>query len=123
MTTIVVGLVRIPRSKILLESFSESDRIRLSAAPKNTCSPLKKGGAEIPLRRNVTPSNFPSNASDNDQVYLPLDDGKLIALDARTGCTRWTFAAKAGVRTAMTVAPRAGVRGATVYSEIGRAHV
>ena len=49
-------------------------------------------------------------------VFVGSEDGVVYALDARTGCTRWTFAAKAGVRTAMTVAPRGGPRGATAYS-------
>ena len=47
----------------------------------------------LPLKNcwNFSPAKIDGSqiASDNDQVYLPLDDGKLIALDARTGLLVW----------------------------------
>src|SRR5262249_54099533 len=37
------------------------------------------------------------------RVYLGSDAGVIYALDAATGCVHWSFAAKSGVRTAMSV--------------------
>ena len=39
------------------------------------------------------------------RVYVGSDNGYVYALDAATGCVHWSFKAKGGVRTAITVAP------------------
>lgn len=39
-----------------------------------------------------------------DWLFTGSDTGDVYALDTRTGCIRWTYKARAGVRTAMTVA-------------------
>ncbi len=40
-----------------------------------------------------------------DWLFTASDTGDVFALDAKTGCTRWTYKAKAGVRGALSVAP------------------
>jgi polyvinyl alcohol dehydrogenase (cytochrome) len=60
------------------------------------------------------------------RLFVGSESGVVYALDARTGCTYWSFAAKAGVRTAMIVAPRAtaaGTRSYAVYFGDVRANV
>jgi polyvinyl alcohol dehydrogenase (cytochrome) len=44
------------------------------------------------------------------RVFVGSQNGTVYALDARTGCIRWTFGAQGGVRTAVTIdaAPSAG---------------
>jgi polyvinyl alcohol dehydrogenase (cytochrome) len=39
------------------------------------------------------------------RLYMASPSGAVYALDARTGCTYWTFHAQAGVRTAISVGP------------------
>lgn len=39
------------------------------------------------------------------RVYVGSDNSYVYALDAATGCVHWSFKAKAGVRTAITIAP------------------
>jgi len=39
-----------------------------------------------------------------DWLFTASDTGDVFALDAKTGCTRWTYTAKAGVRGALSVA-------------------
>jgi polyvinyl alcohol dehydrogenase (cytochrome) len=41
----------------------------------------------------------------NGKLYVGSAGGMVYALDARTGCTHWTFDAGAGVRTAITIGP------------------
>jgi polyvinyl alcohol dehydrogenase (cytochrome) len=48
------------------------------------------------------------------RVYVGSDNGYVYALDAATGCVHWSFKAKGGVRTAITVAPVK--TGATQYA-------
>ena len=48
------------------------------------------------------------------RVFVGSQSGAVYALDAKTGCTIWTFQAKGGVRTAIVIGPRAG-GGATAY--------
>ncbi len=45
------------------------------------------------------------------RLFVGSQNGNVYALDAKTGCSLWTFTPKSGVRTAMTV----GGNGATVY--------
>lgn len=40
------------------------------------------------------------------RLFVGSENGVVYSLDARTGCAHWSFAAKAGVRTGMVVAPR-----------------
>jgi polyvinyl alcohol dehydrogenase (cytochrome) len=44
-------------------------------------------------------------------LFVGSDNGAVYALDARTGCVHWSFEAKSGVRTAITVGPAKGVAG------------
>ena len=46
-------------------------------------------------------------------VFIGSQNGSVYALDAKSGCIRWVFSADGGVRTAISVGPRAG--GAAVY--------
>lgn len=41
------------------------------------------------------------------RLYMGSDSGTIYALDPETGCTYWTFKAQAGVRTAISVGPKA----------------
>jgi polyvinyl alcohol dehydrogenase (cytochrome) len=49
------------------------------------------------------------------RVYLGSATGVVYALDADTGCVHWTHIAPAGVRTAISLGPRAGSAGMAVY--------
>lgn len=48
-------------------------------------------------------------------VFMGGNDKKVHALDARTGCLRWEFAADAAIRAAITIAPRPGGSGLAAY--------
>jgi polyvinyl alcohol dehydrogenase (cytochrome) len=48
------------------------------------------------------------------RVFVGSQNGTVYGLDAGSGCIRWFFSADGGVRTAITVGPRAG-DGAAVY--------
>ena len=47
------------------------------------------------------------------RLFVGSQNGSVYALDARSGCIHWVFSADGGVRTAVSVGPRAG--GAAVY--------
>jgi polyvinyl alcohol dehydrogenase (cytochrome) len=49
------------------------------------------------------------------RVFVGGGDRKVYALDAKTGCIHWAFAADAVVRTAVSVGPRRGGTGFAVY--------
>jgi polyvinyl alcohol dehydrogenase (cytochrome) len=51
------------------------------------------------------------------RVFVGNQNGLVYSLDAKTGCTYWTFKADAGVRTAITVAP-AGTGHAAMFGDI-----
>ena len=58
-------------------------------------------------------------------MFVGSESGDIFALDAKTGCTYWTFHAKAGIRTAPSVGPykRAnGTNGFAVYVADGAAN-
>jgi polyvinyl alcohol dehydrogenase (cytochrome) len=58
------------------------------------------------------------------RLFVASESGDVLALDARTGCTYWTYHAKAGIRTATSVGPykRAnGTSGHAVYVADGGA--
>jgi polyvinyl alcohol dehydrogenase (cytochrome) len=42
------------------------------------------------------------------RVFVGSQNGTVYSLNARTGCTYWTFSAGGGVRTAISIGPRAG---------------
>jgi polyvinyl alcohol dehydrogenase (cytochrome) len=58
------------------------------------------------------------------RIYVGSDNGFVYALDAGTGCVYWSFQAKGGVRTAVTVAPvtAAGAQFSAFFGDI-RANV
>ena len=59
------------------------------------------------------------------RLFVGSESGDIFALDAKTGCTYWTFHAKAGIRTATSVGPytRAdGANGFAVYVADGGAN-
>ena len=49
------------------------------------------------------------------RVFVGSQNGTVYALDARSGCIRWTFAAQGGVRTAITIDADPGAVPARVY--------
>jgi len=49
------------------------------------------------------------------RVFVGSQNGMVYALDAASGCIRWTFAAAGGVRTALTIGPAVGAVPAVVY--------
>jgi polyvinyl alcohol dehydrogenase (cytochrome) len=58
-------------------------------------------------------------------LFTSSEAGYVYALDAKTGCTRWTYLARASVRTAMTVVPYTSTTASTrfaVYFGDGRAN-
>jgi polyvinyl alcohol dehydrogenase (cytochrome) len=60
------------------------------------------------------------------RLFVASENGEVHALDPATGCTYWTFKAKAGVRTSPYVAPyrsSAGRRGQAVFFGDGRANM
>ena len=46
------------------------------------------------------------------RVFVASESGDVLSLDARTGCTYWTYHAQAGIRTAIAVGPYSGTSGA-----------
>ena len=56
------------------------------------------------------------------RVFVGSQDGTVYALDAKTGCTIWTFKAKAGVRTAIVVGAPSGAS-TPLYLGDGRSNV
>ena len=49
------------------------------------------------------------------RVFVGSQNGTVYALDARTGCIRWTYGARGGVRTAVAIGPAAGSASAVAY--------
>jgi polyvinyl alcohol dehydrogenase (cytochrome) len=49
------------------------------------------------------------------RVYVGSQNGTVYALDANSGCIRWTYSARGGVRTALAVGPAAGSAPAAAY--------
>jgi polyvinyl alcohol dehydrogenase (cytochrome) len=50
------------------------------------------------------------------RLFAASETGTVYALDAKTGCTYWTFRAQAGIRTAPNVGPYKSASGATRYA-------
>jgi polyvinyl alcohol dehydrogenase (cytochrome) len=49
------------------------------------------------------------------RLFVGSPNGTVYALDAKTGCTIWTFQAKGGVRGAIVIGPRIGASGSVAY--------
>lgn len=56
------------------------------------------------------------------RVFVGSQRGVVYALDAKTGCTIWTYQAQAGVRTGIVIGPAAGAAPAVAYFGDGRAN-
>src|SRR5262249_40901156 len=57
------------------------------------------------------------------RVFVGSTSGAVYALDAKSGCTIWTYQAKAPVRSGIVIAPRAGAAGKyTAYFGDGRSN-
>ncbi len=88
---------------------------------------------QIPKLRLKWAFGFPETASAYAQpsvvggrVFVGAQNGTVYALDAKTGCTYWTFRTQSAVRAAATVGPRRtaeGERAYTVYVADQSAHV
>jgi polyvinyl alcohol dehydrogenase (cytochrome) len=52
-------------------------------------------------------------------LFVGSDNGAVYALDARTGCVHWSFEAKTGVRSAVSVGPARGVAGVRYLAFFG----
>jgi polyvinyl alcohol dehydrogenase (cytochrome) len=84
---------------------------------------------DVPRLRLKWAFGFPGASSARAQptvaagrLFVGSETGVVYALDARTGCTYWTFAATAGVRTAITIGPR-GANASSLYFGDGTARV
>lgn len=57
------------------------------------------------------------------RVFVGSENGDVLSLNARTGCTHWRYHAKAGIRSAVSIGPytRAGQSGFAVYFADGSA--
>jgi polyvinyl alcohol dehydrogenase (cytochrome) len=71
----------------------------------------KLTAADVPRLALKWAFGFPDGSSAYGQptifagrVFVGADTGYIYSLDAKTGCVHWSFAAKAGVRNAMTLA-------------------
>ena len=95
----------------------------------------EKGGITAPMIPRLKLKwafGFPGVSSARSQpsilgnrLFVGSESGDIFALDAKTGCTYWTFHTKAGIRTATTVGPykRAnGTNGFAVYVADGGAN-
>lgn len=49
------------------------------------------------------------------RVFVGSQNGTVYSLDAKTGCIHWVFSANGGVRTAISIGPRAGTKSHAVY--------
>jgi polyvinyl alcohol dehydrogenase (cytochrome) len=77
--------------------------------------PAARGGLSAPMVPRLTLKwafGFPGVNSARSQptvvgsrLYVASEGGDVYALDAKTGCTYWRYHAKAGIRTAVSVAP------------------
>src|SRR5205823_8528183 len=74
--------------------------------------------ADVPKLKLKWAFGFPNANSARAQptiaggrVFVGSQSGTVYALDAKTGCTIWTFQAKAGVRSGIVIGPRPGATG------------
>ncbi|MCY4075736.1 MAG: PQQ-binding-like beta-propeller repeat protein, partial [Acidobacteria bacterium] len=80
--------------------------------------------ADVPRLRLRWAFGYPSSASAQSQptivggrLFVASERGVVFALDARTGCTHWSFEAQSGVRSAMTVGRLADGRHALFFGD------
>ena len=95
--------------------------------------PADRGGltaADLPRLTLKWAVGFPGANSARSQpavvggrVFVASENGDVLALDARTGCTYWSYHAQAGIRTAIAVGPQAagGATGFALYFADGGA--
>jgi polyvinyl alcohol dehydrogenase (cytochrome) len=57
------------------------------------------------------------------RVFVGSQNGTVYALDARSGCIRWTYASRGGVRTAVAIGPAVGSAPAVAYFGDTAAHI
>ena len=105
-----------------------------SSVANTRFQPADRGGLTPPMVAQLKLKwafGFPGVSSARAQpsvvggrVFVASESGDLYALDARTGCTHWTYHAKAGIRTATSVGPykAAAASGFAVYFADGNAH-
>jgi polyvinyl alcohol dehydrogenase (cytochrome) len=88
--------------------------------------PAAGGGLTAPMVPRLTLKwafGFPGVSSARAQpsvlgrrMFVGSESGDVFALDARTGCTYWTFHTKAGIRTATAVGPYKRANGTSGYA-------
>ncbi len=81
---------------------------------------------DVPRLRLKWAFGYPRSATAQSQptvvggrLFVASERGEVYALDARTGCTHWSFAAESGVRSAMTVTRLADGRHALFFGDFG----
>ena len=80
--------------------------------------------ADVPRLRLEWTFGYPNSATAQSQptvvggrLFVASERGVVYALDARTGCTHWSFEAQSGVRSAMTVGRLADGRHAVFFGD------
>ena len=80
--------------------------------------------ADVPRLRLEWAFGYPNSATAQSQptlvggrLFVASERGVVYALDARTGCTHWSFEAQSGVRSAMTVGRLANGRHAVFFGD------
>ena len=80
--------------------------------------------ANVPRLRLRWAFGYPNSATAQSQptvigerLFVASERGVVYALDARTGCTHWSFQAQSGVRSAMTVSRLADGRHAVFFGD------
>ena len=80
--------------------------------------------ADVPRLRLRWAFGYPNSATAQSQptvvggrLFVASERGVVYALDARTGCARWTYQAQSGVRSAMTVGRLADGRHAVFFGD------
>ena len=107
--------------------------VRLGQRPDELAHrrPLKDAGlraAQVPSLQLKWAFGFPNGSSAYGQpavaggrVFVGSDNGFVYSLDAATGCVYWSFEAKAGVRTAIslgTIKTATGTRHAAYFGDL-----
>ena len=87
--------------------------------------PADKGGITAPLVPQLKLKwafGFPGVTAARSQpavvggrLFIASESGDVFALNAKTGCTYWTYHAQSGIRTAVSVGPYKGANGASGY--------
>ncbi|MGE3578005.1 MAG: PQQ-binding-like beta-propeller repeat protein [Vicinamibacterales bacterium] len=89
---------------------------RFQASPGITAADVPKLTLKWAFGFPRTASAYGQPAVVDGRVYAGSDSGYVYALDAETGCVHWSFQARSGVRTGMSVGPlKGGGRRRAVY--------